>query len=267
MTEDQLQLDDDTDTPARRESYDPTDIASDEEAASAKVPPGDDVEAWTKASAPFLELIEQAPQHMKAIKMRAARLRLSTKLAEECVWWLESRGAITKFKRWDGTPCWKLPGAQQPDDERKKQEPERAAKAPTKPRSVAMAKGEWVSTAEAMKLTKMGKSTLCRLGATGLIKSRKAGDGLRAPREFLRSSLMTYQPDFLSSPESDTPPRKQRAATKPKKERAVPREAKPNGKPAPTSERSVLAQWVAQGYKLGRITAEEALAQLVELVG
>ncbi len=239
--------------PTPRERYHPEDVATDEDLAAEKVPSTGDA-SWEAHAAPFLELFKSGPQTMQVIKMHGTRLGVLTKFAEEIVFWLENRGRIESFKRWDGKKTWKLAGTAEPPGKPLPMKEARVAKTPP----------EWLPTADAAKLLDVASSYLHKLARDGKLKSRQLGDGARAPREFLRSSLIAYQPNFMEPGEEAAPPPK---AAKPKKEKPVPREKRAAAAPASSGDLQAQLRWVLDGYELGRFTADQALEQVAELVG
>lgn len=242
--------------PTPREKYHPEDIASDEDLAAEKVPATGDA-SWEDHAAPFMELFKSGPQTMQAIKLYGTRLGVLTKFAEEIVFWLENRGRIEPFKRWDGKKTWKLPGSAEPAGKPLPMKEQRVAKQPK----------EWISTDDAMKMLDLGRSRVMVLAREGKLKARKienSGVKGRPPWEFLRSSVLEHQLNFLEP--GETPPRtpKKVVALVPRKPAtpAMPR------RPAPISgDLAAQLRWVVDGHRLGRFSADQVVEQLAELIG
>jgi hypothetical protein len=115
-------------------------------------------------------------------------------------------------------------------------------------------KDEWISTTEAAEMLGCTTPNVTYLARKGRIKSRRAHP--LAAYEILRSSVVAYRPDFMSSEKKESPAKKPRAV------KHVP-EAEADAALPSTVD---TIRWVLEGRELGRFTPEQALDQIADLV-
>lgn len=159
--------------PDRREAYDPTDIASDIEIrrTDRELPSAGDSDAWERLCAPVVEALAGNSMTMFQVRRWSERHkpRIPVKIAEECIYWLETRGRVVAFKGWDGRRQYWLVGGTssaalediQPDAK------------PAGKQEEAMATGEWISTEDAAKLMGISDSRVKTLARLGKVEAKK----------------------------------------------------------------------------------------------
>jgi hypothetical protein len=213
MSLDALDIDDEAaeSEPEPRERYHVDDIASDHELAveERQVPRSDDDDAWEHLCAPIVAFMSGGPTSLRVIKRWAElqKPRMRTKLAEECVFWLENRGRVVAFKQWDGSKAYRLTGAAA----------SQALEEDNKPKENTVAK-DWISTADVMKLLGCKQERASYLAVSGKIVSRKNGEGRSAPREYDRTSVIAYRDHEKKKGDILDEPKKKPAKAPPRRE-------------------------------------------------